>query len=91
MQAVLYALVVAIAGSFLARMLIGGGLTLVTYVGINTAIESLLNNAVSGFAGLGDVAHILYIAGVGEALSIVGGAVVASVTFHAARLFLARA
>lgn len=91
MQGLLYAIAISIVGSLVARVLIGSGLTLVAYAGISTAVESLLDSAVAGLGTLGDVSQILYIAGVGDALSIVGGAVVASVTFHAARVFVARA
>lgn len=83
------ALVWLLAGA-VARVLLGAGLSIASYV----LIEDFVNDGLlyaSGYLGsLGDVGQLMYLAGVGDAMSIIGSAMVVSVTLTAARVFLVR-
>lgn len=90
MQALLVAIIGWALASMLTRILVGAGLTFVTYIGISDLVESSLDALTSSIGAMGDAAQILYLAGVGEAISIMGSAIIAAATMYAARLFLAR-
>lgn len=67
-----------IAGSFLARVLVGAGLSIASLSFVGGLIDSALTNVQSIWGGLpGSIAAILGLSGFGSALSLVGGAVVA--------------
>jgi hypothetical protein len=91
MPAILVTIISWALASLVARVLVGAGLTLATYSGIDSLIDNMLDGVTASFGLLGDSAQILYIAGVGEAVSIIGGAIVASATMYAAQVFLLRA
>jgi len=80
MQALLYGVLAWATGSAVARMLAGAGLTVVVFAGVGTLVQSLLDDAATELGGLpGDILSIMYLGGVGIALSIVGSALLARV------------
>jgi len=81
-------LVWVLAGA-VARMMAGAGLAIGTYSLLSDVLDSFLellttslNTVTAGFANL------LWIAGVGEAVSIIGSALVAVAAINSARVFL---
>jgi hypothetical protein len=63
-------------GDGIARMLEGVGLSLVTTAVLLPLIVGALNLAASAFSGMGaDILAIVALSGIGEALSIVGSAI----------------
>jgi len=91
MPAILYGLLAWAMGSAVARILLGAGLGLGTYAVLSTILNDLLADLVAEISLLGAAAQILYLAGIGEALSIVGGAMVARVALGSAKVFVTRA
>lgn len=77
-------------GGFVARTLLGAGLAFGSYLLIEGFVNDGLLLAVGHVSGLGDVGQLMYLAGLGDALSIVGSALVVSVSMQAARIFLVR-
>lgn len=74
----------ALLPSFVARVLASMGLGVVTVTGFTVAWNSLKNLIVSNFQGFpADIAGLAGLAGVGEGLGIVLGAITARVTFAA--------
>lgn len=76
----------------IARMLAGAGLALFTFSQLSDLLDNFLqmlttslNGVTSGFANL------LWLAGVGDAISIIGSALVAVATINSARLMLGSA
>lgn len=76
---------VAIAGPVARQVLISLGFAVITYVGVDTAVNALLNSARTAWnnAVFGDAAQIIAMAGVNTAVSIIAGAIVARVTMLA--------
>jgi hypothetical protein len=69
----------------LANLLIGGGLTLVVASGIEVLLEDLLNQITSSMSGMpSDILSLSLLFGWGEALSIIGGALLTRVAIKAA-------
>lgn len=67
-----------IAGSLLARVLVGAGLSLASMAFVGGLIDSALANVQAIWGGLpGGVSAILGLSGFGSALSLIGGAIVA--------------
>lgn len=92
MAALLKAVLAWVLAGALARVLAGAGLAIGTYAILSNLLDNFLsllttslNGVTSGFANL------LWIAGVGEALSIVGSALVAVAAINSARVFIGRA
>ncbi|MEM2002934.1 MAG: DUF2523 family protein [Candidatus Methanomethylicaceae archaeon] len=92
MATLLKALLTWVLAGAVARVLAGAGLAIGTYVILSDLLDnflamltSSLNSITSGFANL------LWIAGVGECLSIVGSALVAVAAINSARVFIGRA
>lgn len=79
-----------ILSGVVARVLLGAGLAIGSYVLIEGFVNDGLLAATSYISGLGDVGQLMYLAGVGDAMSIIGSAMVVAVTMMAARLFLVR-
>lgn len=78
-----------IASSFLARVLVGAGLTLVSAVWIGGAVETALGYVADAWGGMpGSVVQLLALGGVGQALSIVGAAMVGRAGLVAAQTFV---
>lgn len=73
-----------------ARVLLGAGLSIASYVLIEDFVNDGLVYASGYLAGLGDIGQLMYLAGVGDAMSIIGSAMVVSVTLTSARIFLVR-
>jgi hypothetical protein len=85
MPAMIYGLLTLWASSLLARILIGAGLTMVIAVGLDTALDAMLNQAIANIsAAPGAALQLGLLGGVGTALSIVGGALITRVTIMAA-------
>lgn len=77
MAQLIFAILSLWASGMIAALLIGGGLTLLVGVGLNAAIEGLLNSASAYVGGAtSGVFNLLMMGGVGEALSILGGAII---------------
>lgn len=71
----LFLLLSDLLGTGFARVLTGAGLSMVSFAAITVAVTAGLSLAVSHVQGLtGDVAQIVRLLGVGEALSIIGSA-----------------
>lgn len=91
MIALFKALFVWILAGAVARVLAGAGLALGTYSILSGLLDDFLslltgslNGVTSGFSNL------LWLAGVGEAISIVGSALVAVAAINSARVFIGR-
>ena len=79
-----------VLGGLLARVLIGAGMTVVTYAGITVAAEALLNEAVQHFAELpAAILNICLLFGVGEAVNITGSAMLTVLAFKSLGLSVA--
>ena len=80
-----------IASSLLARVLVGAGLSLASYAFVGTAVDAVLANVQSLSSGLhADVAALLALGGAGQALSLIGGALVARAVIVSAGVMLRR-
>jgi len=90
MGTVLTHILIWVMGSAIARLLAGAGLAVGSYAVISDYIDAALAATTNLISGLGDVGALLYIAGIGEALSIIGSAVLASAALLSAKIFLAR-
>jgi hypothetical protein len=78
-----------LVSSFVARVLVGAGLTIVSAVWIGGAVESALNAAAASLSGASaSVVQLIALGGAGQALSIVGAALVGRAGLVAARTFL---
>lgn len=65
-----------LAGSFLGQMLISAGISVVTYVGVDTALNKLKADALAAFSGLpAEMVGMLSYMKVGVAISIITSAV----------------
>lgn len=72
-------------GSAIAKLFIGVGVAGVTYQGLTTAVPPLLNGFVASLNGVSSEAlNIILLAGLGEALTIIGSAAIARATMTAA-------
>lgn len=74
----------ALLPSLVARVLAALGMGVVTITGFNLAWDNLRSIIVDNFQGIpADIAHLIALAGVGEGLGIIFGAITARVTFAA--------
>lgn len=74
----------AMAG-WLGSVLVGGGLTLIIGVAIADQVEGLLDTAANSIAGLpADMFALAMLSGVGEALTIIGSALMARAALQVA-------
>lgn len=72
-------------GSMIARLVLGLGVTVVTYQGLTEAIPPLLNGIVSSLNTVSaEAVNIILLAGLGDALTIIGSAAIARATLVAA-------
>jgi hypothetical protein len=77
-------------GSAIARLLGGAGLAIASYSVISDYVDDALLALTNGLGALGSVGSLLYLAGIGQAISIIGSAILASAALMSARIFLAR-
>lgn len=89
-MAKLLAMVISFAiGSFLVRITSALGIAIFTYKGLKALINNLLSHLQPLFASLPSaILDILAIAGVPEALSIIGSAVLTRAAINSARAFV---
>lgn len=74
----------AMVGPAAKRILVSLGLSVVTYAGVSTAVNAMIDSAKQNMAGLpADVANMIALAGINTALSIITGAIVARVSLVA--------
>ena len=74
----------AIAGPVAKRVLAALGIGVISYVGISTALNSMLDQALAAWSGLaGEALQLVQLAGVNTAASIYAGALVARVSLMA--------
>jgi len=90
MHVLLTSILVWVLSSALARLVAGAGLAFATYAFLADYVLSFLNLFSSGVGGLGSVGALMQIAGIGEAISIIGAAILSSVAMMSARMFLIR-
>lgn len=70
-----------------AMFLTGAGLSVASYAAIATAATTALNGATNAFGGLGgELAAIVYMCGVGQAVSIIGAAMLTKAAIQSASL-----
>lgn len=75
-----------LASSLVARLLIGAGLSIASYVWVGSAIEGLLGQVSSAWGGMPSaVVQLIALGGAGQALSIIGAALVARAGIVAAQ------
>ncbi|CAO3300486.1 MULTISPECIES: DUF2523 domain-containing protein [Stenotrophomonas] len=88
----LAAFLVQLLGNSLARVLTGAGLGLATGAALLPLVKSALNLVVSYWGGIsGDLANVLLLAGAGEAITIVGSAMVTKVVIDAGKVAVQKA
>lgn len=64
-----------VLGGLLARVIVGAGMTILTYAGITVAVQGLLDELVQHMTELpAAVLNIALLFGVGEAINIIGSA-----------------
>ena len=72
-----------IAGTIAGRVLIGLGISVLTYSGLSTSMDWLMGQAVSNFAGLpAQVINILYVLKVGPCISLIASAITVRMTIE---------
>ena len=82
-------LLVWILAGAVARMLAGAGLAIGTYAILGDFLDDFLLMLTSSLNGVtGGFANLLWLAGVGDALSIIGSALVAVSAINSARVFV---
>jgi hypothetical protein len=88
MPAVLVTIGVYIISSVIAKLLLALGIGLFTYYGLYTLVQRLLQEVQTAFGGLpSQVSQILAIAGIPEALSIIGSAVLTWAAIKSMQVF----
>ncbi|MGA4323718.1 DUF2523 domain-containing protein [Ectopseudomonas hydrolytica] len=88
MPAVLVTIGVYIISSVIAKLLLALGIGLFTYYGLYTLVQRLLQEVQAAFGGLpSQVSQILSIAGIPEALSIIGSAVLTWAAIKSMQVF----
>ncbi|XLX38383.1 DUF2523 family protein [Ectopseudomonas mendocina] len=88
MPAVLVTIGVYIISSVIAKLLLALGIGLFTYYGLYTLVQQLLQQVQIAFGGLpSQVSQILSIAGIPEALSIIGSAVLTWAAIKSMQVF----
>lgn len=82
-------LLIWILAGAVARILAGAGLAIGTYSILGDLLDNFLTLLTSSLNGVtGGFANLLWLAGVGEAISIVGSALVAVAAINSARVFI---
>lgn len=89
MGALLSSVLVWFLGSSLARILTGAGLAIGSYHVLSAALSTALTWVSSSLGGLAaDMTAIIFLAGIGDALSVVGAALTAVAAINSARVFV---
>lgn len=89
MASLLFGVLTVWASSAIARLLIGGGITIVVASGIGATLGSLLDSATSELSALPSVAfNLIALAGFGDAVSIVGSAILTRAALITASNFM---
>jgi hypothetical protein len=77
------------ASSAIARLLIGGGITLVVASGIGAAVTGFMDYASNSIAGLPLIPlSLIQLAGFGTAFSVIGGAIITRAALVTASNFM---
>lgn len=80
MMALIYGVLAWAMSGMVANLLVGAGLTLVVYSGVVVGVTALLDSAATGLGGMpGAVIELAKLSGVGEAISILGSALLTRV------------
>jgi cobalamin synthase len=80
---------VALAAPAVKRVLASLGIGIVSYAALSAVVTQAINSARSAFGGItGDLAGLLGLAGMGEAAAILAAALMARVTYSAAKRFV---
>jgi len=81
MLSILYGVLGWAMTGLIPTVLVGAGLSLATYTGLSPLIDSMLQNAVNSLSGMPlEAVQWTLLAGVGEALSILGSAILSRLT-----------
>ena len=82
-------LIMALVGPIAKRVLVALGLGVVTFTGVDIALQATLSQAKAAWAGgfAGPVADLVALAGMNTALSILAGALTARVTMLTLKRF----
>ena len=89
MIALFKSLLVWILAGAVARILAGAGLAIGTYSILGDLLDNFLIMLTSSLNGVtGGFANLLWLAGVGDAISIIGSALVAVAAINSARVFI---
>lgn len=82
-------LLIWILAGAVARILAGAGLAIGTYSILGDLLDNFLSMLTSSLNGVtGGFANLLWLAGVGDAISIIGSALVAVAAINSARVFI---
>lgn len=85
MGKLLYGVLQLFAGGLLGKLLIGAGLTLIVATGLNSGIELMLGHVLANVSSLpGKIFQLLMLAGLGQCISIIGGALLTRAALMAA-------
>jgi hypothetical protein len=80
-----------LVGNSLARMMTGAGVGFVSFAAMMPLALGALNAANQGFSGIGsDAAGLIGLAGFGEAMSIIGSAILTRVALDSVSLGIAK-
>lgn len=89
MIALFKALLIWVLAGAVARVLAGAGLAIGTYALLSSMLDAFLGLLTTSLNGItSGFSNLLWLAGVGEAISIVGSALVAVAAINSARVFL---
>lgn len=83
---------VSLLGNSIARMLTGAGLGLATGAALLPLVKTALNLIVQKFNGMSaDLANVMLMCGAGEAITLIGSAIVTRVGIDAAKVAVQKA
>lgn len=81
-----------LAGSLVARLLVGAGLAVGFHTWVSGSVDGFLTQLVASIDGIGgDAGQMVLLSGAGPAISIIGGALVARAAIVAAGAWIGRA
>jgi len=87
----LFNLLSKLLGNSAARVLSGAGLSLASYAALSTATLAALNAVSAAFSNVSaDVANLVLLFGVGQAISIIGAAMLTRVALQSVTLGITR-
>lgn len=89
MKGWLQTLLASLLGSAGSRVLTGAGLGLASFAAFSSIISVALNSAAAAFGGLPSaIAALIYISGMGTAMSAIGSAILTRAAIESARVSL---